>query len=83
MDIEAEVHQIIREFLGIDEFTHESDLQHDLGADEIDVTEILMALEEQFEIDISDEIGAQIQTVGDAVSYVSSLVEEKTGEEAS
>lgn len=52
-----------------DEVTVEAKFIDDLGADSLDVTELLMALEEEFEIDIDDEANA-IETVGDAVKYI-------------
>lgn len=57
-----------------DEITNEASFVEDLGADSLDVVELVMALEEAFEIDIPDEESEKIRTVGDAVKYI----EEKT-----
>ena len=46
----------------------------DLQADSLDIVELVMALEEEFEIEISDEDAEKIQTVGDAVTYINSNV---------
>jgi acyl carrier protein len=56
-----------------DEVTSEARFVDDLGADSLDVTELLMALEEEFNIDIDDEANS-IETVGDAVDYIASKV---------
>lgn len=59
---------------GEDEITPEASFVEDLGADSLDVVELVMALEEEFEIDIPDEEAEEIKTVGAAVRYI----EEKT-----
>ncbi|CAM3620134.1 MULTISPECIES: acyl carrier protein [Helicobacter] len=48
----------------------ESKFVDDLGADSLDVVELVMALEEKFEIEIPDEEAEKIQTVGDVVAYI-------------
>ena len=48
----------------------ESNFQNDLGADSLDTVELVMALEEAFDIEIPDEAAESIATVGDAVSYI-------------
>jgi acyl carrier protein len=57
-----------------EEVTSEAAFIEDLGADSLDVVELVMALEEEFDIDIPDEEAEDIKTVGDAVRYI----EEKT-----
>jgi acyl carrier protein len=57
-----------------DEVTPEASFVDDLGADSLDVVELVMGLEEEFEIDIPDEDAEKITTVADAVKYI----EEKT-----
>jgi len=57
-----------------DEITEQASFVEDLGADSLDVVELVMALEEAFDIDIPDEESEKIRTVGDAVRYI----EEKT-----
>jgi acyl carrier protein len=72
MDIQAKVKEIIIEKLGVDEseITPEASFTNDLGADSLDVVELVMALESAFDISIPDEDAEKIQTVGDAISYL-------------
>ena len=55
-----------------DEVKEESKFVEDLGADSLDVVELVMALEEKFDIEIPDEDAEKISTVGDAVEYIKS-----------
>ena len=66
-----EVKKIIAEELNIDEakITMESKLIDDLGADSLDAVSLIMAVEEKYNIQISDEVAQKIQTVGDIVRY--------------
>ena len=48
----------------------------DLGADSLDLVEVIMALEDEFDIEISDEVAENISTVGDLVDYIKAHVEE-------
>jgi acyl carrier protein len=66
------VKQIVAEQLGVDEdqITPEASFMDDLGADSLDTVELVMALEEEFDIEISDEDAEKIQTVQDAVDYI-------------
>ena len=59
----------------LDEITSDSNFQNDLGADSLDTVELVMALEEAFDIEIPDEAAEGIATVGDAVKFI----EEKKG----
>lgn len=59
-----------------DEVTLESSFE-DLGADSLDIVEIVMALEEEFDIEISDDEAEQAKTVGDVCSYLSSVLGEE------
>jgi acyl carrier protein len=70
--IEERVKQIVAEQLGVDEgqVTNEAAFMDDLGADSLDTVELVMALEEEFDIEISDEDAEKIQTVQDAVTYI-------------
>lgn len=71
MSIEAKVKQIIVEQLGVDEAQVDSTASFvdDLGADSLDIVELVMAFEEAFNIDIPDE-DAEISTVKDAIDYI-------------
>lgn len=66
------IKQIIVEQLGVDEneVTPEAHFIDDLGADSLDTVELIMALEEEFGIEISDEDAEKIQKVGDVLSYI-------------
>ncbi len=66
------VKQIIVEQLGVDEasITKDTSFVDDLGADSLDVVELVMALEEEFDLEISDGEAENIKTVGDAVEYI-------------
>ncbi len=72
MSIEEKVKQIVAEQLGVDEgqVTENASFMDDLGADSLDTVELVMALEEEFDIEISDEDAEKIQTVNDAITYV-------------
>ncbi len=66
------IKKIISEQLGVDEgeVTNESHFIDDLGADSLDTVELVMALEEEFGIEIPDEDAEKIQTVGDVSKYI-------------
>ena len=66
------VREIVAEQLSVDaaEVKEESNFQNDLGADSLDTVELVMALEEAFDIEIPDEAAEKIATVGDAVTYI-------------
>ena len=70
--IEKRVKEIVAEQLGVEEtqVTNEASFMDDLGADSLDTVELVMALEEDFDIEISDEQAEKIQTVQDAVDYI-------------
>lgn len=70
---------IIAEHLDIEEskITEESSLSEDLGADSFDIVELIMAIEEQFEIEVSDEEAQTITTVKEAVNFVDNKITKK------
>ncbi len=74
MSIEAKVKQIIVEQLGVDEaqVDNTASFVDDLGADSLDIVELVMAFEEAFNIDIPDEDAEKIGTVKDAIEYIES-----------
>ena len=71
--VEKRVIEIIVEQLKVspEEVTLEASFIDDLGADSLDLVELIMAMEEEFGLEISDEDAEKIQTVQDAVSYIS------------
>jgi acyl carrier protein len=71
-DVEARVKEIIVEQLGVDasEVTPQASFVNDLGADSLDTVELVMALEEEFDIEIPDEEAEKIQAVSQAVDYI-------------
>jgi acyl carrier protein len=66
------VKSIIVEQLGVppEDVNEEASFIEDLGADSLDIVELIMALEEEYDIEISDEDAEKIQAVGDAVTYI-------------
>jgi len=72
MSIESKVKDIIVEQLGVDaeKVNPEASFVDDLGADSLDVVELVMAFEEEFEVEIPDEAAEKIGTVKDAVEFL-------------
>ena len=72
MSVADQVRDIIVEQLGVDseEVTAEASFTDDLGADSLDIVELVMAFEEEFGIEIPDEDAEKIKTVKDAVEYI-------------
>ena len=70
--IEERVKEIIVEQLGVsaDQVTPEAKFIEDLGADSLDTVELVMALEEEFGIEVPDEQAEKLQSVGDVIKYV-------------
>ena len=74
MSIEDRVKKIVSDQLGtsLDEIQNDSSFVDDLGADSLDTVELVMALEEEFDLEIADEDAEKILTVNDAVEYINS-----------
>lgn len=72
MEIADKVKEIVSQQLDVDvaQIKPESQFIDDLGADSLAIVELVLAFEEQFEIDIPDEDTEKIRTVGDAISYI-------------
>jgi acyl carrier protein len=72
MGLEERVTEIIVEQLGVskDEVVPEASFIDDLGADSLDIVELVMAMEEEFDIEIPDDDAEKIQTISDAISYI-------------
>ncbi len=76
-NLEERVKKIIIEQLAVDsaEVTPKAQFVQDLGADSLDTVELVMALEEEFDVEIPDEDAEKIKTVGEAIAYI----KEKSG----
>ena len=77
MAVESKIKTIIADQLGVkpEEVTPNASFVDDLGADSLDTVELIMALEEEFNVEIPDEDAEKMKTVGDAIKYI----EEKAG----
>ncbi len=74
MSVEDTVKKIVSDQLGksVDEIQSDSSFEDDLGADSLDTVELVMALEEEFDLEIADEDAEKISTVNEAVEYINS-----------
>ena len=81
MAIAERVKKIISDQLGVkqEEVTDEAKFIDDLGADSLDTVELVMALEEEFGIEMPDEDAEKMVTVGDAVRYIDEKASDQTG----
>ena len=72
MDVEGKVKEIIMDKLGVEEsqITPEASFTNDLGADSLDIVELVMGFESAFSVSIPDEDAEKIGTVGDAMKYL-------------
>ena len=72
-NVAERIKQIVAEQLGVeeDQVTTAASFMDDLGADSLDTVELVMALEEEFDVEISDEDAEKIQTVQNAIDYIS------------
>lgn len=77
MDIFEKVRDLVVDQLGVetDEVSAEASFVDDLGADSLDIVELVMAFEEAFDLEIPDEDAEKITTVGSAVNYIKAKVE--------
>jgi acyl carrier protein len=75
--LEERVTEIIVDQLGIsaEEVVPEASFIDDLGADSLDIVELVMAMEEEFNVEIPDEDAERIQTIGDAIAYLREKLE--------
>lgn len=73
-EILAKIREVVAEKLDVDkdDVTESAHFVDDLGADSLDVVELIMGLEDEFDLEISDEKAEELETVGDAVSYIAS-----------
>jgi acyl carrier protein len=73
--------EIVAEQLGVDKekISKETHFVNDLGADSLDVVELVMELEEEFDINIPDDAAEKIQTIGQAVEYIEKAQQSVTG----
>jgi len=76
MALEERVTEIIMEQLGVsrEEVRPEASFIDDLGADSLDIVELVMAMEEEFDIEIPDEEAEKIQTIADATAYLKAQI---------
>ena len=77
MALEDRVTEIIVEQLGVarEDLSPEASFIDDLGADSLDIVELVMAMEEEFDVEIPDEDAEKIQTIGDAIAYLKERAE--------
>ncbi|MCC6769886.1 MAG: acyl carrier protein [Gemmatimonadaceae bacterium] len=75
-DLSEKVKEIIEKELGVEreKLTHEASFIEDLGADSLDIVELVMEFEKEFNIDIPDEDAEKLRTVGDALGYLKEKV---------
>ena len=80
MDIKNKVTEVVVEQLGVkeSEVKFDSRFVEDLGADSLDTVELVMALEEEFSIEIPDEDAEKAKTVGDVISYIDNKLKNKS-----
>jgi acyl carrier protein len=77
--VEERVIEIVCENLGVnkDQVTRKTSFIEDIGADSLDIVELIMELEEEFEINIPDDQAEKIKTVGEAIDYIEAEIKKK------
>lgn len=82
-ELETRVKEIISEQLMVDmdELSDDASYIEDLGADSLDTVEMIMEFEDEFGIEIPDEDAEQLSTVGESLTYLENLLNEKKGQE--
>lgn len=77
--VEERVTEIVCENLGVnkDQVKRETRFIEDIGADSLDIVELIMELEEEFEINIPDDQAEKIKTVGEAITYIEAEIKKK------
>ena len=80
--IEEKVKDIIVEQLGVnpEQVTEKASFIEDLGADSLDIVELVMAFEEEFSVEVPDEDAEKLQTVGDVINYIKERAKQGGGE---
>jgi acyl carrier protein len=79
--IEEKVKDIIVEQLGVnpEQVTPQASFIEDLGADSLDIVELVMAFEEEFGVEVPDEDAEKLQTVGDVINYIKERAKQQSG----
>jgi acyl carrier protein len=77
--IDERVYDSVCEILGVnrDELTHETSFQENIGADSLDMVELMMKLEEEFELTIPEEQAEKLKTVGEVIGYIMAELDKK------
>lgn len=80
VEIEEKVFQIVSEQMSVDkgELGHETSFVNDLNADSLDTVELVMELEDEFDLTIPDEEAEKLKTVGEAIDYIKKHLEDKS-----
>ncbi len=78
-EIEAKVTEIVSKQLGVakEKITRQSSFVNDLGADSLDTVELVMEIEDAFDLSIPDDAAEKIQTVGEAIKYIEDNLRDK------
>jgi acyl carrier protein len=79
VSVETRVMEIVSEHLAVakDKLTRQTNFIEDIGADSLDIVELVMELEEEFDIQIPDDQAEKIKTVGEAIDYIEAKQKEK------